>query len=95
MGGAPVYPPLLPFDQAQAIRKLCLHAAWHAANKQVGYDEDASRDLEALNQIKLCISDSSVRSGNLRSSEGSDLAEDLERLVLSAAWHAVHTLNED
>eukprot|EP00966_Prymnesium_polylepis_P115426 2668082-Prymnesium_polylepis.1 len=81
----PQLPPLLPLVQARAIRAACLHASWHAANLHVGYEEDAARDLAALEQLKSSLSESC----------GPELADCIEQLVLSAAWSAVHTINDD
>lgn len=78
-------PPLLPLDQARAIRGICLRAAWHAANKHIGYEEDARSDLNALQQLIESMAETC----------GSELAGMIEHLALSAAWKVVHSLNEE
>ena len=50
-------PPLLQFEEALELRNVCLHAAWHAANIHAGYEEDASRDLAALERLLPTLSE--------------------------------------
>ncbi|KAL1502973.1 hypothetical protein AB1Y20_011044 [Prymnesium parvum] len=76
-------PPLLPLEQARSIRAASLHAAWHAANTRIGYDDDAADDLAALHRLTAPI----------RTHSGAPLAEAIEQLVLAAAWHAVRALH--
>ena len=76
-------PPLLPLEQARAIRKACLQAASYVAHTRRGDVKDAP--LAALEQAKQDIA------GSIG---GEQLAETVKQLGLAASWREVYQLEE-